>query len=343
MNRPGAVHFDAADVGADDRAEFIREAVSNGLTPVEVEHLQGAGQDLHLRLDVNVLGPLTIQSMRMSAMSARRTPRLAHDDSPPSLFVIAKRSGSSAVTQDGRECTVGPGHLFLLDSTKPSLVLSGQHTHQDVVQIPLQDLALPGAVLQQALALRLGPELPLAGVLGRFIDSLTTVADVQPAESQHLARATVDLVRGLVTTVQGDRRPVRAARDALHATLGLRLVDYLHAHWREQDLNADRMAATHHVSTRQLYRLLAAEGISLGDWLREQRLEASRDELARAGSIAAVGRRWGFADPTNFGRTFKARYGLTPLEWRRLHLTTARPDLSVAPRADVVARGADPR
>jgi AraC-like DNA-binding protein len=298
------------------------------VSPVELEHLQGEGQAMDMRFDVNALGPLSIQSLRFSAAAARRTPRLARDDSPPSLFVIAKRTGSSVVVQDGRETVVGAGSLFLLNSTKPSLVLSNRHTQQDVVQIPVQHLALPEPALRQALALRLGPELPLAGVLGRFIDSLTTVADVQPTEAQHLARATVDLVRGLVTTLQGDPRPARDARDALDATLGLRVTDYLHAHWREHDLTADRIASAHHISTRQLYRLLAAQGISLGDWLREQRLEASRDELARAGAaagtIAGVGRRWGFPDATNFGRAFKARYGLTPLEWRQLHQAARR-------------------
>lgn len=58
-------------------------------------------------------------------------------------------------------------------------------------------------------------------------------------------------------------------------------------------------------------------------WVRERRLHACRDELAAPGvtgaTVASVGRRWGFSDPTNFGRVFKAAYGSTPLEWRLLH------------------------
>ena len=322
MSQSGAVHFDAAEVGVGDRAELVREAVSNGVSPVNLEHLQGDGRPIDMRLDVKVLGPLAVQSLRFSATAARRTERMAHDESPHSLFVICKRVGSTKVVQDGRESVVDAGGLFLLDSSKPSLVVSDEQTHQDVVQIPVDHLGLPEASLRQALALCLGPELPLAGVLGRFIDNLTTVPDMPPAEADHLARATVDLVRGLITTAVGDPRP---ARDSLDATLGLRVTDYLHANWREHDLTADRLAAAHHISTRQLYRLLAAQGIHLGDWLRERRLEASRDELARAGAaagtIAGVGRRWGFPDATNFGRAFKATYGLSPLQWRQLHQT----------------------
>ena len=321
VTRSGGLHFDAADIRASERAESIREAVSNAVSPVEVEYLQGEGRPIDMRLDVNVIGSLSVHSLRFSANIARRTPRMARDDSPPSLFVIAKRTGSSAVIQNGRVAVVGPGDLVLVRSTQPNLVQSEQSTHQDSLQIPLRDLALPEPVLSTALALRLGPELPLAGVLSRFIDSLTTIADIQPDEAQYLAEAGVGLVRGLVTTLQGDPSPTRDA----HATLGIRVTGYLHAHWREHDLTAERIALAHHISTRQLYRLLAAQGISLGDWLRRHRLEASRHELARDGAtaetIAGVGRRCGFPNATNFGRTFKATYGLTPLEWRRLHRT----------------------
>jgi helix-turn-helix protein len=76
----------------------------------------------------------------------------------------------------------------------------------------------------------------------------------------------------------------------------------------------------HHISVRHLYNVLAAGGISLGDWIRERRLQACRDDLADASSrdltIAAIARRWGFRDASNFGRLFRAESGLTPREWR---------------------------
>lgn len=322
MNRSAAVHLNAAEVAAGEREEFIREALVNSVTATDIEHLVGDSQAIDMRLDAAALGPLAVQSMWVSAVAARRTARLARDESPASIFAIFERAGSSKVIQEGRQTVVGPGELVLVSTTRPSLVVSDQYSHRDNLQIPVELLALPEAVLRQALAVTLGPELAIAAVLGRFIDSLTGVPDVPPAEAEHLARAGVDLVRGLVATVLSDSRP---ASDSLDATLTLRVTDYLHTHWREHDLTADRVAAAHHVSTRQLYRLLAAQGISLGDWLRERRLEAARDELARTGmarvTVAGIGRRWGFSDPTNFRRAFKSSYGLTPLEWRRLHQT----------------------
>ena len=111
----------------------------------------------------------------------------------------------------------------------------------------------------------------------------------------------------------------------------------MRAHLHESDLSAARIAAAHHVSVRHLYRLLAGCGIVLGDWVRQQRLEACRHALAEPGdtsTIGAVAHRWGFVDVTHFGRAFKTAYGMSPREWRtssrtgRWHLATpdaARP------------------
>ena len=73
---------------------------------------------------------------------------------------------------------------------------------------------------------------------------------------------------------------------------------------------------------RQLYRILAAEGISLGDWIRARRLEECRKDLASAGygdPVFAVARRWGFTDASSFTRMFRATFGMSPREWRELN------------------------
>jgi AraC-like DNA-binding protein len=91
----------------------------------------------------------------------------------------------------------------------------------------------------------------------------------------------------------------------------------------QRDLTAARIAAKHHISVRHLYNILASSGISLGDWVRAHRLEECRKDLAKPGAnsvtIAVIGQRWGFPDATNFGRAFKAAYGMSPREWRDLH------------------------
>ncbi|MFD1275897.1 helix-turn-helix domain-containing protein [Streptomyces kaempferi] len=102
----------------------------------------------------------------------------------------------------------------------------------------------------------------------------------------------------------------------------LRILEYARAHLAEPGLNASRIAAAHHMSVRRLYKVMAVGGISLADWIRTHRLEECRNEFrrpaARLTTIETVARRWGFTDMSNFGRIFRAAYGMSPRECRDL-------------------------
>jgi AraC-like DNA-binding protein len=106
----------------------------------------------------------------------------------------------------------------------------------------------------------------------------------------------------------------------MHESLQLRVTQYIRSNLADPGLSAAQIAAAHHISVRHLYNVLAAAGISLGDWIRTQRLEAVRNDLsrpaARAIPIAVTARRWGFRDPSHFGRLFRAAYGVSPRTWR---------------------------
>lgn len=71
---------------------------------------------------------------------------------------------------------------------------------------------------------------------------------------------------------------------------------------------------------RQLYTVLDRADIALGGWIRHQRLERCRQELATAAArnrtIESVARRWGFKDATHFARSFRDAYGMSPRQWR---------------------------
>jgi AraC-like DNA-binding protein len=67
--------------------------------------------------------------------------------------------------------------------------------------------------------------------------------------------------------------------------------------------------------------LLAEENWSLERYLNERRLERCRSALEDAAqshrSIGEIAFKWGFSDLSHFGRRFKARYGLSPSDYRR--------------------------
>jgi AraC-like DNA-binding protein len=160
----------------------------------------------------------------------------------------------------------------------------------------------------------------VADLAATYFGRLAADPRVFAAGAQAIGQPSIELVRALITTQLPDPQ---LAREPLAETLQLRVMEYVRAHLAERDLTAARIAAKHHISVRHLYNILASSGISLGDWVRAHRLEECRKDLAKpeanSVTIAFIGQRWGFPDATNFGRAFKAAYGMSPREWRDLH------------------------
>jgi AraC-like DNA-binding protein len=111
--------------------------------------------------------------------------------------------------------------------------------------------------------------------------------------------------------------------EPFQSTLHLRIMEYVRAHLRDPDLSAGQIASEHHISVRQLYKVLERNGVSLGDWIRTRRLEQCRREIGTSRysltPIASIAHRWGFRDASSFARIFRAEYGVSPREWRDLH------------------------
>jgi AraC-like DNA-binding protein len=105
-------------------------------------------------------------------------------------------------------------------------------------------------------------------------------------------------------------------------TLVSRVLAFVRLRLADPDLTPEHIARAHNVSVRQLYKVCAASGLSLEQWIIDQRLEAARADLAsstgRRRSIAATSRAAGFQDPSHFSRRFRDAYGMTPGDWQQL-------------------------
>lgn len=93
--------------------------------------------------------------------------------------------------------------------------------------------------------------------------------------------------------------------------------EFVHAHF-DRPLSLTKAAAVggvHPVHLAQTFQ--RAFGCTFMQYVREVRLDAARAGLAnRTQSIAAIGLAVGFADHAHFSRAFRARFGITPTEYR---------------------------
>ena len=306
------------DMPVVERVDAIHDAICAGVLPVEIRWDRPADQiDLWCRLAT--AGPLNFNTARSSDNALWRTARQARSDHEPQVFVAVQGRGSSCISQGDRQTVLRPGDVTIYETTRTYSITNKGQTELHYFQVPRSALALPSGTLDQVLGARIGVDNnPLAAVVAPFLASLGR-GDVldRPRAAELMVTPAIELVRALVAAHVEDED---LAREPLDRSLVLRVQRHIADHLGGRDLSAETIAAAHHVSVRQLYKVLAHADIRLSDTIRRQRLEACRRELRddrrRHLAIATISARWGFADPSHFSRVFKAEYGMTPIEWR---------------------------
>jgi AraC-like DNA-binding protein len=296
--------------------------VSRTLAPLEIDFMADRGPAA-TNLAITDLTDLTVWSVDSTAVKVHYK-ALPRDDFKPSLFLGLQMTGSCVVVQRDREITLRPGDLAVWDSTNPFIIADADGISQHKFRIPLDRLALPVDVVRQISAVRLCPDHPISDMAVAYFHRLAA----QPGAfdrpgGEVVSQPGIDLLRAVITT---HLDAAELGNDALQATLYVRIMEYLRLHLQEPDLGAGRIAAELHISVRQLYRILAAEGVSLGDWIRARRLEGAHKDLGLAylqDPISTVARRWGFTDASSFARMFRTTYGVSPSEWRALARQTS--------------------
>lgn len=317
--------LDTRTVAAEVRGDLVRETIAATVVPVHIDFPAPSGPAV--RGAISDFGHLRVCSIRSNATKVERTPRLARDALTPSIFLGLQLEGSSLIVQDGREVVLDQGNLAFSISTSPYTLIDGSGVRQHFFSIPVAALALSHDAVRRLAAVSLSPGHPITDLTRAYLGRLAArPRSYSSVAAGAVGRPSVELVRALITT---HLDAAALTTDSLDTTLQLRLVEYIRWHLHEPGLNAAQIAAAHHISVRHLYNVLAASNISLGDWIRGQRLEACRDELRRPAShhltIAAIAHRWGFRDSSSFGRVFRSTYGLTPRAWRNLGARTYHP------------------
>jgi AraC-like DNA-binding protein len=217
-----------------------------------------------------------------------------------------------------RHWRLGRAHLICPGSALRFGADVGGASIRAIIVIPVADLSLPSDVIRRAT--RTLPSSPVYDLLRQHVARLFRDADkiTQPGTAAMVGRATIELVRALVSSAGRDP----GGGDTWDQTLETRLVAYIEQHLKDSDLRAEELARVHGISVRQLYKLWSSHETSLSQWIIRQRLEGARADLSAGdnghATIAVVAHRWGFVNATHFSRRFREVYGISPREWQRV-------------------------
>lgn len=227
-----SITFDTTDIPAHDRAELIRETIWNTVVRVEIEHTEDPHR-IRAAGSIRSLGRISICSVQSNATTIRRTPRLAHDDAEPSVFLGLQVSGSSMVIQRGRQAVLGPGDLALYDATEPYTLLNRHGIHQHFFRIPWSQLGLPADTVRRVTAVRFGCDSPLADIASGYFGRLAGRQGMLDARSADaLGPPSIELLRALLLSRSSGGRPSAVGVDD---ALVLRILEYIRSNLADPD------------------------------------------------------------------------------------------------------------
>ncbi|CAM5451464.1 Helix-turn-helix domain-containing protein OS=Streptomyces alboniger OX=132473 GN=CP975_02620 PE=4 SV=1 [Streptomyces alboniger] len=313
--------LDLSTVAPRERAEAFRHALTDSLVPNDIAH-EEPETGIHARMELWSVGGLDLFSTRNSGFEVRRGERhVRHHRSRPVVSVSLQPRGTHRAEVAGRRNLLGQDDICVFHELSPRTYgWSGDGSSQSIM-FDMDRLGVPvETVVGAAPHLRASPmyDLVLNHLRGVWRDPGRLAAD---PGAEALATATTGLVRALLLSAAlSDDSP--AVRSALDETLLTRVLAYARRHLADRDLTPERIAQEHAVSVRALYLLLNDAGISLEQWLITERLARARQMLAASRydrlTVAAVAARCGFSSPSHFSRRFRAAYGSSPGDWRRL-------------------------
>ncbi len=318
----GLTVYDTANLPPEHRFEWWRQIVSQGAGPTRVTCDHPAG--FSGSMGVLSLGIAQIATMSFPVLRSERTARLIHQSDPETYELTLLLSGKMWVSQSRQETLFSPGDFNMWSSSRPydSQVTDDTMPARAVtLHLPRALFPLPENKVDRLLAHALPSATGVGAVFARHLVSIVQEAKTfTEGDGQRLGVMTWDLATAFLAhhIDASARLPPRTRRQLLLRRLDLFIEDNL----ADPQLSPPAIAAHHHISVRLLHQLFAGRKESVSETIRRRRLERCSadllDPLLSALPVHAVGTRWGFTDAAGFSRTFRAAYGVSPREHRRL-------------------------
>jgi AraC-like DNA-binding protein len=273
------------------------------------------------------LGAASLTELAFSSHRVARGPALIRHGDPEMYIVVFHVRGTFAMSHTGREITLGAGDMALGDSSLPyhSVVGNGPGmTESLLLHLPKRLVPLPAAALERLLATRLPYHRGIGSVVAHTLTRISAEAHhCTPADSARLGTAAVELTTALLTHHLHAADPLPAT--SRPSALLLRIEAFIQENLADPELTPASLAAAQHISIRYLHHLFKSRETTAAAYIRTQRLNRCRSDLANPDltriPIRAIATRWGFNDPATFSRTFHSAYGMPPREYRHQQAT----------------------
>lgn len=297
------------------RVGFWRDLVCDVFVELDCE--PGQTEDFAGKIINRPLAGLQFSEVISKSQHVKRSPRqLARSNSDYFLISLQTR-GTGMVVQDGRVARISAGEFALYDTSRPYELLFADDFSQLVVRVPrtafANRLVAPEWLTARAIDGSSG--------LGRIALSYLAELDRQLPQVDESAHSRLcETFLDLLSLAMSSLTPTRAEVSNVRLQQLYRIHRFIDDHLADSELSPQWVAQHHKISTRYLNMLFEAAETTPARWIWARRLKRCAEDITdprHAGrTIGDIAFSWGFNDLTHFSRAFKARFGMSPKDYR---------------------------
>lgn len=286
--------------------------------PVEITPQDA--QTFDAEVGTEVLGPVTFTKTTSPPATIVLSQVKVDESSPRRFDLLMPVEGTLLVSHHGLDTEVAAGDLILLDARPPSRLSFVNPNETIIVSMTPATLAahLPDA--DGVCGVRVHGDRGMGRVASEMLRSLwyELVRGLPGEMGATIASNLLDVIATSYATEHSvDIHGVTRAKSRK-----LQVKRFVEAHLREPRLTPGYVADSLNVSTRYIRMLFAEEDEQLSRYILRRRLEKCAEQLRRSAwtrtTITQIAFSWGFRSMPHFARVFRARYEMTPREYRKI-------------------------
>lgn len=271
-------------------------------------------EDFHADVSLAHVGDIHLFDMHTHPHTVDRNASFIKPTDPPTYKLSLQIEGKSSLTQYDREALLEPGMLAIYNSHVPYVLHYPGTQRSLIMQFPAEYVLVPPSAMKRITALPITKDDRLGKVAIPLFEQLAINFEVlEGPHAGSLLRSAIDMLIAVFSEeLSSDGPPISDVVE--------RAAEFIDKNLSDPDLGPTTVADALFISVRHLHSQFAAAGQSVGNYIKQARLERIRRDLANPNtadvSVREISERYGILTASHLSRVFKAEYGETPREFR---------------------------
>lgn len=302
--------WSTGDAEARLRFSYWRDAVCRAILHVDAER-RGAA-NFEARISGYSSGPTKVARFASQPHRILRNRGHVLRSGEEGYLVSWQEEGQSQIVQGDSTLLLEAGEIAIVDVEKAFAVEFPTAVRRTLALVPRRRLEEKAPWLKRSPPVKAAAQGVFTGLARAHLAHICADPTLGPDAADLLVENICNLVALATVPASNERQTCELPTETLLA--------FLRKNLHRPDLSPPMAAAQLRISVRTLHLRFQRMGTTFGAWILAERLEACRRALANAmlerQSISEIAFDWGFREISHFSKVFKARYGVSPRDYR---------------------------